>query len=400
LLSSDYFQRASYIGRKYLEIVMNMPGVQKNPYWTGYRCVLCGRDYDTDWRRFVCEACGTDGILDAVYDYETVAERVEAGHAFKAGGRPDIWRFAHLMPICPIAPHAAWSVGDTPLHMPHRLRAEMQQPTLLLKDDTLLPSCSLKDRASAMAIADAVRLGIDHIACASTGNAAASLSVLAARAGIDTTIFVPAAAPAAKLAQLELHGSKVIRVDGTYDEAFDLSIAQTLENGWYSRNCAYNPLLVEGKKTAAFEILYATEGHAPDAVFVPVGDGCIVSAIAKGFRELHEVGFADKVPVVFGVQAEGAAPLAKAWQAAGDKATTMKTRDVLEAIQPVTPKTIADSISVGIPRNRLKAWKNVAATAGRFMTVSDQEIKDAIRPHDRVVVMVTGHGLKDPLAAV
>lgn len=410
---------------------MQMPNVQKNPYWTGYKCVLCGREYDTEWRNFVCGHCGTDGILDVIYDYESVTERLDSGDIFPAGSRPDLWRFAPLLPICPVTPHAAWSLGDTPLHTPQRLQDELDLPTLLLKDDTLLPSCSLKDRASAMAVADAVRLGVDHIACASTGNAAASLSVLAARAGIKTTIFVPATAPAAKLAQLELHGAKVNHVNGTYDEAFDFSIEQTIANGWYSRNCAYNPLLVEGKKTAAMEILLATGGQAPDAVFVPVGDGCIVSAVAKGFRELYEVGIADGMPAIYGVQAAGAAPLARAWAAAGSLAAGYTPAEAMAAIKPVDPQTIADSISVGIPRNRLKAWKGVAQSGGGFLSVTDDEIREAIAlmcrlagvwaepsgatglagliqarragritRDDRVVVMITGHGLKDPMAAV
>ena len=248
---------------------MRLPKIQVNPHWTGYRCGLCGKVHGADWRGFVCESCGPDGILDATYDYEAIAERLDAGPPFPAGGRPDLWRFAALLPMCPVAPHPAWSLGDTPLHHPQFLREDLGLPSLLLKNDTDLPSGSLKDRASAMAIADAARLGVDHIACASTGNAAASLSVLAARAGIASTIYVPAAAPAAKLAQLELHGADVIRVDGTYDEAFELSLEKIAANGWYSRNCAHNPLLVEGKKTVALEIALEADGRIPDAVFVP-----------------------------------------------------------------------------------------------------------------------------------
>ena len=329
----------------------------------------------------------------------------------------------------PEDPHGCWSVGDTPLHAPQRLREHLELPHLLLKDDTGLPSASLKDRATAMAMADCARLGVEHVAAASTGNAAASLAVLAARAGVRTTIYVPASTPKAKLAQLELHGAEVVRVDGTYDEAFDLSVRETVAHGWYSRNCAYNPLLVEGKKTVALEIAHALEYRAPDAVFVPTGDGCIVSSVAKGFEELVAVGLADSVPAVFGVQAEGAAPLARAWAAAGERAAEMSPAEVLAAVAPVVPHTLADSICVGVPRNRLKAWSRVATTGGGFLSVTDEEIVAAIGlmcrlagvwaepsgaagmaglvkargagligPHDRVVVLVTGHGLKDPRA--
>jgi len=218
--------------------------------------------------------------------------------------------------LLPATAHPAWSVGDTPLLTADRLGSELVVE-LFLKDDTGLPSASLKDRATAMAVADALRLGLDHLACASTGNAAASLATLAARAGLACTILVPAAAPKTKLAQLILHGARVVRVSGDYDQVYDLSLEALATHGWYSRNCAHNPLLVEGKKTVALEIAEAMAWQVPDAVFVPVGDGCIVSAVAKGFGELQKIGLCQKVPRVFGVQAAGAAPLAGAWLAAG-----------------------------------------------------------------------------------
>jgi threonine synthase len=281
-------------------------------------------------------------------------------------------------------------------------------------------------------------LGIEHIACASTGNAAASLSVLAARAGIACTIFVPAAAPEAKLAQLVLHGADVTRVDGSYDQAFDLSLVEIEKHAWYSRNCAHNPLLVEGKKTAALELAWAlTSGFElgdealPDAVLVPVGDGCIVSSVAKAFWELKEIGLTGKVPRVIGVQAAGAAPLARAWEQADKPQVEYAGAAILTAVTPVEAATFADSIAVGIPRNRVKAWRNVAATGGAFLAVDDAIITEAIgnaarlagvfaepsgaaglagvsaaldsgliSAADRVAVMVTGHGLKDPTAGL
>lgn len=406
---------------------MKLPKVTVNPHWTGYVCGLCGRTFGPEHRGFVCDECGDEGILDATYDLAAIRAALDPREPFPAAGRPDLWRFSPLLPLRPGAPHMSWSLGDTPLHAPERLREHLGLPGLLLKDDTLLPSCSLKDRATAMAMADCARLGVGHVAAASTGNAAASLAVLAARAAVATTIFVPAAAPPAKLAQLTLHGAEVRRVDGTYDEAFDLAVAETHEHGWYSRNCAYNPLLVEGKKTCGLEIARALDGRAPDAVFVPTGDGCIVSSTAKAFRELHAVGLLDRVPRVYGVQAAGAAPLAAAWERAGDRAASLSAREVHDAVAPVAPATLADSISVGIPRNRLKAWKHVSATGGGFLAVPDDRILAAIallaryagvwaepsgaagfaglllaRERELVaadataVVLVTGHGLKDP----
>ena len=412
----------------------NLPAVSDNPHWVGYACVVCGREYGSSWARFLCADCGDGGILDPVYDYEAIA----AAGSVTCDDLGGLWKFAPLLPVRPAADHSAWTVGATPVHFPDRLASHLGLKSLILKDDTCLPSASLKDRASAVAVARARQLGIGHIACASTGNAAASLSMLAARAGIASTIFVPAAAPEAKLAQVVLHGADVTRVDGSYDQVFDLSLVQIAKNNWYSRNCAHNPLLVEGKKTAALELAWAlTDGFRlgddalPDAVLVPVGDGCIVSSVAKAFRELEEVGLTGKVPRVIGVQAAGAAPLARAWAKADKPQADFTGPEILAAIAPVEAATFADSIAVGIPRNRVKAWRNVAATGGAFLAVEDAAITDAIgyaarlagvfaepsgaaglagvtaaleagliSPSGRVAVMVTGHGLKDPMAGL
>lgn len=419
---------------------MPLPTVQLNPHFLGLRCVVCARELPRDHDTYVCPACGVDGILDAVYDLPAV-QRQRAGSsgdpAFPVLPAGPLWRFAPLLPVLPAAAHPAWDIGATPLHPAPRLARSLGVARLLIKDDTGLPSASLKDRAAAMALAHARHLGREVLACASTGNAAASLAVLAARAGLPCHIFVPAAAPQAKLAQLLIHGAQVVRVDGTYDQAFEMSLGEIDRNHWYSRNCAHNPLLVEGKKTAALELAWQlTAGFTrqpevwPDAVLVPVGDGCIVSSVAKAFVELAELGLIPHTPRVIGVQAEGAAPLARAWAAQDDPAS-LSGKEILAAIAPVTPCTMADSISVGIPRNRVKAWSYVAATGGAFVAVPDEDIRAAIRimaaeagvfaepsgaaglaglnqarqrgllsETSTVAVMVTGHGLKDPAAAL
>ncbi len=412
-----------------------LPPVAANPEWVGCRCVVCGRDYGTTYNGFVCADCGVDGILDAVYERAPdTAARVKAEGGDVARG---LWRFSSLLPVAPAAIHPAWAVGGTaPLPAP-RLARHLGLHSLVIKDDTCLPSASLKDRAAAVAMARAHQLGLDHLACASTGNAAASLAVLASRGGFRSTIFVPAAAPRGKLAQLLLHGAHVIRVDGTYDQAFELSLVAIAKNNWYSRNCGHNPLLVEGKKTAALELAWdLTRGFTscndlPDVVLVPVGDGCIVSSTAKAFSELHALGLTDRVPRVIGVQAAGASPLAAAWARCGGGQATMTGPAIRDAITPVVPDTIADSISVGVPRNRVKAWRYVAATGGAFIATPDEAIirtivdlasragvfaepsgaagmsgviiareQGLIGDGDRVAVLVTGHGLKDPGAAL
>jgi threonine synthase len=412
-----------------------LPMVSTNAHWQGYRCVVCGLEQPTDFADMVCPVCGVDGILDVIYDYAAIRAELPAGTPFANHPAGGYWRFAPLLPVVPDGPHPAWSLTTEPVLRADRLAAEWGLDSVILKDDTRLPSGSLKDRAAAMALVAAHGRGLDHLACASTGNAAASLAVLAARAGFSCTIFVPAAAPQAKLAQLLVHGAHVTRVDGTYDQAFDLSLHRIEQNQWYSRNCAHNPLLVEGKKTAALELalelLESGSDELPEAVFVPVGDGCIVSSVAKAFGELVELGLIDHSPAIWGVQAAGASPLAVAWNSAGAEATRMSGAEILSAVEEMHPDTIADSISVGIPRNRVKAWKYVAASGGGFLSVSDQEILAAIRtlatqsglfaepsgaaglaglrraldtglvhPGSRVAVMVTGNGLKDPLAAL
>jgi len=416
----------------------HLPAVHLNPRFSGYRCVICSTEQSRDFAAYVCPDCGVDGILDVVYDLTDLQATGSAGEYFSDESAGGLWRFAAVMPVQPEAAHSAWTLGNTPLHQAPHLAKHLGQGHLWLKDDTGLPSASLKDRAAAVAIAHARFLGVNHLACASTGNAAASLAVLAARAGFRSTIFVPAAAPAAKLAQLLLHGATVIPVDGTYDQAFDLSLAEIGRHHWYSRNCAHNPLLVEGKKTVAwemgFELTAGFTGSAvdwPDAVLVPVGDGCIISAVAKGFTEMHNLGLTPPTPRIIGVQAEGASPLAQAWAAVGTGQAALSGPEIRAAIAPTTCQTIADSISVGIPRNRIKAWRKVAATGGGFLAVPDTAIIQAIgllagkagvfaepsgaaglagllvardlgwvREDEKVAVLVTGHGLKDPSAGL
>ena len=254
---------------------------------------------------------------------------------------------------------------------------------------------------------------------ASTGNAASSLAGIAASVGMTTYIFVPETAPQAKIAQLLIFGANVIMVRGTYDHAFDLCLEASAEYGWYSRNTAFNPYLSEGKKTASLEICEQLGWEAPDRIFVSVGDGCIIGGLWKGLRDLFALGFIDRMPKLMGIQAEGSAVLAKAWKSG------------TEEIEPIVPTTLADSISVGIPRDRIKALRAVRETGGEYIAVSDDEILDAmrilargaavfgepagvtgfaglrkalregrVRPDEKIVVLVTGNGLKDVASAM
>jgi threonine synthase len=261
-----------------------------------------------------------------------------------------------------------------------------------------------------------------QITCASTGNAASSLAGFAAAAGIPATIFVPQRAPEAKVAQLLVFGARVFSVLGTYDQAWELCLQASAEFGWYNRNCAINPYLIEGKKTVALELAEqfksTAPGSFPDWVVVSVGDGCTIGGVWKGLREMHRLGFLPRLPKVLGVQAEGCQPFVQAWKADG-------------RLVPRDAHTVADSICVGHPRNFSKGMRAVTESGGAFVAVPDQEILSAIKtlarkaavfgepagvagvagvrqavaegiihPAERVVIIVTGNGLKDIQSAI
>ncbi len=408
----------------------------------GLKCVLCGAEYGPDEVLYVCPKHGDEGILDVVYDYDLIRRRLTR-QGLAASGERSMWRYKPLLPVRPESTVPPLTVGWTPLYPARRLRERLGLPNLWIKDDGRNPSASFKDRASAVGIVKAQELGRDLMVAASTGNAAASLACLSASVGVRNVIFVPHSAPQAKIAQLLVFGATVIAVRGTYDQAFELSLAATREYGWYSRNTGYNPYLSEGKKTAALEICEQlglalspstspfvplraglrtspSKGwQAPDRIFVSVGDGCIIGGLGKGLRDLLALGFIDRLPRLVGVQAEGSSVLYEAW-----------TRGS-EQIRPVVPHTLADSIAAGQPRDRIKALRAVRDTGGAFVTVTDDEILDAMRllgettgvfgepagtaqlagllkmqrqgqvdPAEHIVVLVTGSGLKDVGSAV
>ncbi len=384
----------------------------------GFKCTLCGAEYNIGEVDYVCPKHGNEGILDIAYDYDFIRHRLSK--ASLADNRDySIWRYSDLLPIADRQFIPSLQVGCTPLYHAQRLGARIGLTHLYVKDDGRNPSASFKDRASAIGIVKAQELGKDIITAASTGNAASSLACLAASVGLTTYIFVPERAPQAKVAQLLIFGANVIMVRGTYDQAFDLCLAASAEYGWYSRNTAYNPYLSEGKKTASLEICEQLNWQAPDKIFVAVGDGCILGGLWKGLKDLHVLGFIDRLPQLIGVQAEGSAVLVRAWQEGTEKIT------------PTVPETIADSISVGVPRDAVKALRAVRQSGGQFVAVSDAEILDAMRvlargagvfgepagvtgfaglrkllaqgrinPDESIVVLVTGNGLKDVQSAI
>lgn len=383
------------------------------------RCVSCDRTYTPDPARYVCDACGPlRGTLDVRYDYPDLRRRLARG-SFAVSGHCGHWRYLELLPVPAPGPAGVLRVGWTPLYEPPRLRRHLRMPHLFIKDDGLNPSASFKDRASAVGVARALEVGATAITAASTGNAAASLATLASSVGLPTYIFVPRGAPRGKLVQLLMHGATIFEVQANYDTAFDLCLEASARFGWYSRNTAYNPYLGEGKKTAALEICEQLGWAVPARVFVSAGDGCIFSGLWKGFRDLQEVGLVDRLPRMMGVQAAGAAPLVKAFAEGKAEAA------------PMEPRTQADSISVGVPRDQVKALRAARESGGTFVAVTDDEIFAAQRTlarqagifgepagvaalagliqmveagrvgrEETVAVLVTGHGLKDVDAAL
>jgi len=384
-------------------------------------CNECGARYAEDRALYVCPGCTrlqapggpTRGVL-----------RVELAES----GLPRRWPEARLstpeglaafLPVRAPGSFAYFAAGGTPLLAVPRLRRALGMPRLWVKDDTRNPSGSTKDRASHLVVAKAIEYGYETVAAASTGNAATALAAAGAAAGLRTVVFVPASAPPAKLVQMASYGATLVPVAGTYDEAFELSLDACARFGWYNRNTALNPFTVEGKKTAALEIARELAPEPPDAVVVPTGDGVIVAGVAKGFSDLVRCGLLPRVPRLVAVQPERSGAIARALRSGAAE---------------ITPEpgagSVADSLTVSAPRNAVMALKDVRASEGGGVLVSEEGILDAIprlaeatavfaepaaaialagleaalaeglvSRDERVVLLVTGTGLKDVAAA-
>ncbi len=330
-------------------------------------CMICAKKYVEGRFGYICPDHGNEGILDIQYDYQAIGKAFTKAD-LAASTDLSIFRYRPLLPVEHDSPAPTMVVGNTPLLQFDILGEELGIKRLLIKDDGRLPTASFKDRASTIAVVKAQEQKAEVITTASTGNAAAALSGICASVGQKNVIFVPASAPRAKLAQLLMFGSTVILVNGTYDDAFELCMQAANEYGWYNRNTGYNPYMTEGKKTCALEICEQLCWQAPDAIFVSVGDGCIIGGIHKGLKDLSAMGWIDKMPRLYGVQAEGSSYMAQAWRSGEDIVTKA----------PISAKTVADSISAGLPRDRIKALDAVAKTKGAYLTVSDDQIIRAI----------------------
>ncbi len=380
---------------------------------TGLQCVVCGATYDADEAIYTCPKHeGVTGVLEVTYDYDVVDDRFEAD---LDGTIPSMWKYRAFLPIHDDATPVTLNEGGTELYDTPRLSEELGL-RVRVKDDGRNPTGCLKDRATSIATTKARHAGREIVICASTGNAAASLAGYAARAGLEGRIFVPESAPEGKLAQPLVYGADVLAVRGSYDEAYDLTMAATDRYGWYNRNAAINPFQIEGKRTVGHELAEQTRGDVPDWVVFSMGDGCTIAGAWKGFREFYELGYVSETPSMLGVQSTGASAIHDAF----------KEHDDVDEIA----ETVADSIAVGRPRNTIKACRALEESGGDSVLVEDGAILEAeallgrtegiyaepagaapiagvrkaleegiVSTTDSVVVVTTGYGLKDTESA-
>ncbi|HOK60818.1 MAG: threonine synthase [Tenuifilum sp.] len=374
-------------------------------------CSGCGKTFAPSPELYLCPDCSRNndtvnppkGVLKALYNYEILSkhkEEVITGN------------FWDLIPLLKKESLPKLRVGETPLYRFDRIDGETLTFELYLKDDSQNPTFSFKDRASAVVSAYAKENGISTIVAASTGNAGSSLAGICASQEQKAIIMVPKSAPHAKLTQIVMYGATIVPVNGTYDMAFDLSMEATKEFGWYNRNTAFNPLTIEGKKTVSFELFKQLSRAIPDYIFVPVGDGVIISGVYKGYEDLLKIGLIDRMPTVVAVQAAGSSNLI---ENIGKPDFTIKPSN-----------TLADSISVDIPRNFFMAQDYLLQYKGEWLSVTDDDIVNASKilarntgifaepaastafagmlcyqknqkllTKQRVVVLLTGSGLKD-----
>ena len=330
----------------------------------GAKCTICGKMIEATPDITVCPSCG--GIMDIEYDYDYIKSKLTPYGLVDREDRT-MWRYMEFLPVEGRGTLPKLRVGMSPFYKADRLADLLGIKTIYIKDDGINPTASLKDRASAMAVVKAEEAGKSIIACSSTGNAASSLAGNAAAAGMKTYIFVPERAPKGKVAQLMMFGATVISVKGTYEDTFRLSAEAIDRWGWYNRNAAINPYLMEGKKTVALEIAEQLNFKMTDYVAISVGDGCTIAGLWKGFKDMYAAGFIDRLPRIISVQASGCCPINTA-AAAGT-----------EEWSPQPENTIADSIAVGVPRNPIKAIRAIRESNGICVNVSDEEILAAMR---------------------
>jgi len=376
-------------------------------------CVRCGAEYSFEEIVYSCRRCGD--VLDVTYDYDAIAEVLNKKVLTERA--PTLLKYMEFLPILEPKNVVSLSEGNTPLIKSKRLAEKLGMKNLYVKDETRNPTGVFKDRATAMAATKALEFERDIVAIASTGNAAASMAGYAARAGLKCIVMIPDTTPIGKVSQSIVYGARIVQVKGNYDQVFDLVTLACERFGWYNCNPAVNPYRTEGKKTMAYETCEQLDWKAPDWVAVPIANGCNLAGHWKGFKEFYEFEFTSGKPRMIGIQAQGSCPVVTAFNERADH------------VEPVIPHTLAGAIAVGKPRNATKTLKALRESKGAAESVSDHELLEAQRMlastegifgepaavaplaglrkllekgtvdrSDKVVLVITGNGLKDPEA--
>jgi len=380
------------------------------------RCIECARVHDMTRPAYVCSSCGN--LLEITMDRAAALERISK---INMKARPiSVWRYRELIPVGNSSRILSLGEGGTPLVDCRNLAGRLGMKSLRVKFDGMNPTGSFKDRGMTVGITKAKELGMKTVSCASTGNTSASLAAYAGLAGLKCVVLIPQGKVAlGKLAQAMMHGATVVTIKGNFDQALDMVMKSSGRLDMYVLN-SVNPFRIEGQKTASFEICDQMGGRSPDVLYIPVGNGGNSAAYWKGFAEYESLGLTKGLPVLRGIQAEGAAPIARMFETgASELSPVMK------------PDTVATAIRIGNPANWKKTVKAVKESKGSVSTVSDKEIlgaqkdlarlegifaepagaaalaglvKDlkagAIDRNSNVVCVSTGHGLKDPDVAL
>ena len=386
-----------------------------------YKCLSCQKEIDAHELEsnfiYLCPSCGSaeknkplKGVLIIEYDYNELKKKIARNEFLKLiPGK--FWLYPDLWPLN-FQNFGEEQLAKLSIPEDQLKKYQIDDRELWIMDETHNPTFSYKDRASSLVVLKALEMGINEIATASTGNAGSSLAGICKRLGLKARIYVPKNIPGAKRKQIEAYGAKLEIVDGDYDKAFDVCLEDSKKNNWYNRNTGYNPLTIEGKKSAAYDIFISTKGNIPDVILVPVGDGVIISGIYKGFNELLKLGWIDKLPKLIAVQSSGSDGLVRYLQTG--------------KFEYKPAKTIADSISAGAPRNLFMAVNAVKESKGFAISVTDEEIlsaqtefkketgifceissasvyaayknlfaADKLSISDKYLLLITGNGLKD-----
>ena len=373
------------------------------------RCRECGARYPLE-ARAVCDECF--GPVEVVYDLDRF--RSTTGAETIAGGPATLWRYAALLPDLAPELRVDLGAGWTPLRPARRLGEALGLSDLWIKDDTVNPTGSFKDRVVSVALSVARAFGFDTVACASTGNLAGATAAAAAAAGMRCFVFVPGDVEAAKIVAAAAYGSTVVAVDGSYDQTNRLCSELAEAYPWAFVNAVLRPYYAEGSKTLAFETAEQLGWVLPDHVVVPIASGALLTKIHQGFRELTQTGLVEPSVVrISGAQATGCAPVSQAF------------REGANEIRPQRPSTIARSLAIGAPADGGYALSTVRETGGAIEDVSDEQIREGITllartegifaetaggvtiavlrklreegviaEHERTVAYVTGNGLK------